>query len=66
LEPHGLSFRFFSHVYINKFLGKLTPILRKFIFLFFLVVLTEIMEVYPTSKLYWQSSKIYPSFQHFN
>jgi len=29
-------------------------------------VLTEIMEVYPTSKLYRKSNKIYHSFQHFN
>jgi len=29
-------------------------------------VLTEFIAVYPTSKLYWPSNKIYPPFQHFN
>jgi len=29
-------------------------------------VLTEFIELYPTSKLSWPSNKICPSFQHFS
>jgi len=29
-------------------------------------VSTDFIELYPTSKLHWQSNKIYPSLQHFN